>query len=117
MVARGATIVYKGNIMKYTEGAPATGDTQLAKDVWCRRTGWRTLVCHSGRCKPGAGIIIKDAIADITLQQVPTRPAEFDVIATLNLNGDYPVMPCCPGGWYRYRTGANINYTTGHAMG
>src|SRR5579864_8486328 len=83
------TIVHKGNIMKYTEGAFRDWGYQTAKEFfgaveidggpWCR--------IPEGR--PGAGLLIKDAIADITLQQVLTRPDEFDVIATLNLNGDY----------------------------
>ena len=61
-------------------------------------------------------IIIKDTIADIMLQQVLTRPAEFDVIATLNLNGDYFRRPGGAGGRHRHRPGANINYETGHAV-
>jgi isocitrate dehydrogenase len=67
--------------------------------------------------KPGAGLIIKDAIADITLQQVLTRPSEFDVIATLNLNGDYlsDALAAQVGG-IGIAPGANINYTTGHAI-
>jgi isocitrate dehydrogenase len=66
--------------------------------------------------KPGAGIVIKDAIADITLQQVLTRPEDFDVIATLNLNGDYLSDAGGAGWWNRYRAGGNINYITGHAV-
>ena len=86
---RNVTLVHKGNIMKFTEGAFRDWGYQVAKQFfgaveidggpWCRIPG-RT---------PGAGIVIKDAIADITLQQVLTRPDEFDVIATPNLNGDY----------------------------
>ncbi|MGC4032845.1 MAG: isocitrate/isopropylmalate family dehydrogenase [Tepidisphaeraceae bacterium] len=67
--------------------------------------------------KPGAGIVIKDAIADITLQQVLTRPEDFDVIATLNLNGDYlsDALAAQVGG-IGIAPGANINYITGHAI-
>jgi isocitrate dehydrogenase len=86
---KSVTLVHKGNIMKFTEGAFRDWGYQVAKQFfgaveidggpWCR--------IPDG--KPGAGIVIKDAIADITLQQVLTRPDEFDVIATPNLNGDY----------------------------
>jgi len=67
--------------------------------------------------KPGAGIVIKDAIADITLQQVLTRPEDFDVIATLNLNGDYlsDALAAQVGG-SAIAPGGNINYVTGHAV-
>ena len=67
--------------------------------------------------KPGAGIVIKDAIADITLQQVLTRPEDFDVIATLNLNGDYlsDALAAQVGG-IGIAPGGNINYITGHAV-
>ena len=86
---KNVTLVHKGNIMKFTEGAFRDWGYKVAKDFfgaveidggpWCR--------IPDG--KPGAGIVIKDAIADITLQQVLTRPDDFDVIATPNLNGDY----------------------------
>ena len=77
----------------------------------------RTVVQDSRRGKPGAGIVIKDAIADITLQQVLTRPDEFDVIATLNLNGDYlsDALAAQVGG-IGIAPGGNINYVTGHAV-
>src|SRR5204863_2377197 len=67
--------------------------------------------------RPGAGMVIKDAIADVTLQQVLTRPDEFDVIATLNLNGDYlsDALAAQVGG-IGIAPGANINYMTGHAI-
>jgi isocitrate dehydrogenase len=67
--------------------------------------------------KPGAGIVIKDAIADITLQQVLTRPEDFDIIATLNLNGDYlsDALAAQVGG-IGIAPGGNINYITGHAV-
>src|SRR5207237_2550365 len=75
------------------------------------------LWCKSPEGKPGAGLIIKDAIADITLQQVLTRPTDFDVIATLNLNGDYlsDALAAQVGG-IGIAPGANINYLTGHAI-
>ena len=73
--------------------------------------------CRIPEGKPGAGIVIKDAIADITLQQVLTRPDEFDVIATLNLNGDYlsDALAAQVGG-IGIAPGGNINYITGHAV-
>ena len=73
--------------------------------------------CKIPEGKPGAGIVIKDAIADITLQQVLTRPDEFDVIATLNLNGDYlsDALAAQVGG-IGIAPGGNINYVTGHAV-
>ena len=72
---------------------------------------------QDSRGKPGAGIVIKDAIADITLQQVLTRPTDFDVIATLNLNGDYlsDALAAQVGG-IGIAPGGNINYITGHAI-
>jgi isocitrate dehydrogenase len=111
------TLVHKGNIMKYTEGAFRDWGYQVAKDFfgaveidggpWCR--------IPDG--KPGAGLVIKDAIADITLQQVLTRPEEFDVIATPNLNGDYlsDALAAQVGG-IGIAPGGNINYITGHAI-
>jgi isocitrate dehydrogenase len=114
---KNVTLVHKGNIMKYTEGAFRDWGYQVAKEFfgaveidggpWCR--------IPDG--KPGAGLIIKDAIADITLQQVLTRPDEFDVIATLNLNGDYlsDALAAQVGG-IGIAPGGNINYVTGHAV-
>jgi isocitrate dehydrogenase len=114
---RNVTLVHKGNIMKFTEGAFRDWGYQIAKQFfgaveidggpWCR--------IPEGR--PGAGIVIKDAIADITLQQVLTRPDEFDVIATLNLNGDYlsDALAAQVGG-IGIAPGGNINYVTGHAI-
>jgi isocitrate dehydrogenase len=111
------TLVHKGNIMKFTEGAFRDWGYQIAKDhygaveidggPWCR--------IPEGR--PGAGMVIKDAIADITLQQVLTRPDEFDVVATLNLNGDYlsDALAAQVGG-IGIAPGGNINYVTGHAV-
>jgi isocitrate dehydrogenase len=114
---KSVTLVHKGNIMKFTEGAFRDWGYQVAKQFfgaveidggpWCR--------IPDG--KPGAGIIIKDAIADITLQQVLTRPDEFDVIATPNLNGDYlsDALAAQVGG-IGIAPGGNINYVTGHAV-
>jgi len=114
---RNVTLVHKGNIMKFTEGAFRDWGYQIAKQFfgaveidggpWCR--------IPDG--KPGAGLVIKDAIADITLQQVLTRPDEFDVIATPNLNGDYlsDALAAQVGG-IGIAPGGNINYVTGHAI-
>jgi isocitrate dehydrogenase len=114
---KSVTLVHKGNIMKFTEGAFRDWGYQVAKQFfgaveldggpWCR--------IPDG--KPGAGIVIKDAIADITLQQVLTRPDEFDVIATPNLNGDYlsDALAAQVGG-IGIAPGGNINYVTGHAV-
>ena len=111
------TLVHKGNIMKFTEGAFRDWGYEVAKNFfgaveidagpWCR--------VPDGR--PGAGLVIKDAIADITLQQVLTRPEEFDVIATPNLNGDYlsDALAAQVGG-IGIAPGGNINYITGHAI-
>ena len=111
------TLVHKGNIMKFTEGAFRDWGYHVAKahfgaeeidgGPWCR--------IPDGR--PGAGIIIKDVIADAFLQQILTRPAEYDVIATLNLNGDYvsDALAAQVGG-IGIAPGANINYVTGHAI-
>src|SRR5476651_1327780 len=110
---KSVTIVHKGNIMKYTEGAFRDWAYDLAKKEfgaveidggpWCQL--------------PNGGVIIKDAIADITLQQVLTRAEDFDVIATLNLNGDYlsDALAAQVGG-IGIAPGGNINYLTGHAI-
>ena len=115
---KSVTLVHKGNIMKYTEGAfmkwgyelaqREFGATVIDKGPWCR------LPATAGNPN---GIVIKDAIADITLQQVLTRPDEFDVIATLNLNGDYlsDALAAQVGG-IGIAPGGNINYITGHAV-
>jgi isocitrate dehydrogenase len=114
---KSVTLVHKGNIMKFTEGAFRDWGYKIAKEVfgaveidggpWCR--------IPDG--KPGAGLLIKDAIADITLQQVLTRPDEFDIIATPNLNGDYlsDALAAQVGG-IGIAPGGNINYVTGHAV-
>ena len=114
---KSVTIVHKGNIMKYTEGAFRDWGYDLAKKEFgaVELDGGPWCVIPEG--KPGAGIIIKDAIADITLQQVLTRPEDFDVIATLNLNGDYlsDALAAQVGG-IGIAPGGNINYLTGHAI-
>jgi isocitrate dehydrogenase len=106
------TIVHKGNIMKYTEGAFRDWAYELAK-----REFGAVEVDGGPWCKLPQGIMIKDAIADITLQQVLTRPEEFDVIATLNLNGDYlsDALAAQVGG-IGIAPGGNINYVSGHAI-
>ena len=112
---KSVTLVHKGNIMKFTEGAFRDWGYELAQDASTRgrAIGWDD--CDG---KPPAGqILVKDAIADITLQQVLTRPKEFDVIATLNLNGDYlsDALAAQVGG-IGIAPGANINYLTGHGI-
>jgi isocitrate dehydrogenase len=109
---KSVTFVHKGNIMKFTEGAFRDWGYALAK----REFG--AVELDGGPwCKLPGGIVIKDAIADITLQQVLTRPDEFDVIATLNLNGDYlsDALAAQVGG-IGIAPGGNINYLTGHAI-
>jgi len=115
--SKSVTLVHKGNIMKFTEGAFRDWGYELAKEAfgaveidggpWCKIPEGRN----------GAGLIVKDAIADITLQQVLTRPEDFDVIATLNLNGDYlsDALAAQVGG-IGIAPGGNINYITGHAI-
>ncbi len=106
------TMVHKGNIMKYTEGAFRDWGYELAK-----REFGAVEIDGGPWCKLPNGAIINDAIADITLQQVLTRPGEFDVIATLNLNGDYlsDALAAQIGG-IGIAPGGNINYDTGHAI-
>jgi isocitrate dehydrogenase len=108
------TLVHKGNIMKFTEGAFRDWGYELVRREYRGRAiGWDD--CDG---KPPAGqLLVKDAIADITLQQVLTRPREFDVIATLNLNGDYlsDALAAQVGG-IGIAPGANINYRTGHGI-
>jgi isocitrate dehydrogenase len=106
------TLVHKGNIMKYTEGAFRDWGYQLAKDEYGAKEyqggPWLQLA---------SGVVIKDVIADAFLQQILTRPAEYDVIATMNLNGDYisDALAAQVGG-IGIAPGANINYSTGHAV-
>jgi isocitrate dehydrogenase len=128
--SKSVTMVHKGNIMKYTEGAFRDWGYQLAEEKYNAETytwsKWERTKKELGeeaaneeqRSAIASGkIIIKDAIADITLQQVLTRPEEFDVIATLNLNGDYlsDALAAQVGG-IGIAPGANINYITGHAI-
>ena len=114
---KSVTFVHKGNIMKYTEGAFMKWGYELAKREFGAVEVDGGPWCRIPEGKPGAGIVIKDAIADITLQQVLTRPTDFDVIATLNLNGDYlsDALAAQVGG-IGIAPGGNINYLTGHAI-
>src|SRR6202795_1093684 len=127
---KSVTIVHKGNIMKFTEGAFRNWCYQLAErefpaDVFTWEQ-WERIKAAKGdkeanaqmeAAKKAGKIIIKDAIADITLQQVLTRPDEFDVVATMNLNGDYlsDALAAQVGG-IGIAPGGNINYLTGHAV-
>jgi isocitrate dehydrogenase len=114
---KSVTLVHKGNIMKYTEGAFRDWGYQVARDFFGAVEIDGGPWCRIPEGKPGGGITIKDAIADITLQQVLTRPDEFDVIATPNLNGDYlsDALAAQVGG-IGIAPGGNINYVTGHAV-
>ena len=114
---KSVTLVHKGNIMKFTEGAFRDWGYETAKKYFGAVEIDGGPWCKIPEGKPGAGIVIKDSIADITLQQVLTRPAEFDVIATLNLNGDYlsDALAAQVGG-IGIAPGGNINYITGHAI-
>jgi isocitrate dehydrogenase len=114
---KSVTLVHKGNIMKFTEGGFRDWGYRIAKEMFGAVEIDGGPWCRIPEGKPGAGIIIKDAIADITLQQVLTRPEDFDVIATLNLNGDYlsDALAAQVGG-IGIAPGANINYITGHAI-
>ena len=124
------TLVHKGNIQKFTEGAFRNWGYQLAEREFASQTytweQWERTKAARGEqdanaemdaARKAGRIIIKDAIADITLQQVLTRPEEFDVIATLNLNGDYlsDALAAQVGG-IGIAPGGNINYLTGHAV-
>jgi isocitrate dehydrogenase len=107
------TLVHKGNIMKFTEGAFRNWGYEVTRDEFSDvAVGWDD--CNG---EPGDRILVKDAIADITLQQVLTRPDEFDVIATLNLNGDYlsDALAAQVGG-IGIAPGGNINYVSGHGI-
>ncbi len=124
------TFVHKGNIMKFTEGAFRRWGYALAErdfadqtytwDQWERtraEDGEKAANEEQAAALAGGKVLIKDAIADITLQQVLTRPNEFDVIATMNLNGDYlsDALAAQVGG-IGIAPGGNINYVTGHAV-
>ncbi len=127
---KSVTIVHKGNIMKFTEGAFRNWAYEIAESEFPDHTytwdQWERTRAQSGNTAAndeqraaldGGKILIKDAIADITLQQVLTRPSEFDVIATMNLNGDYlsDALAAQVGG-IGIAPGGNINYLTGHAI-
>ncbi|WP_145329177.1 NADP-dependent isocitrate dehydrogenase [Paenibacillus xylanexedens] len=127
---KSVTLVHKGNIMKFTEGAFKNWGYEVAEeefgdkvftwaqyDVIKEKDGTDAANAAQKAAEDAGKIIVKDAIADIALQQVLTRPAEFDVIATLNLNGDYlsDALAAQVGG-IGIAPGANINYVTGHAI-
>ncbi len=132
---KSVTLIHKGNIMKFTEGAFRDWGYQTAKTLFSAEdldggpwqvipagTSVRDVTSGSATSLPACDvvphdIIIKDMIADAFLQQILTRPAEYDVIATLNLNGDYisDALAACVGG-IGIAPGANINYDTGHAI-
>jgi len=110
---KSVTLVHKGNIQKFTEGAFRNWGYDLTREEFSDvAVGWDD--CGGN---PGDRVLIKDAIADITLQQVLTRPDDFDVIATTNLNGDYlsDALAAQVGG-IGIAPGGNINYVTGHGI-
>lgn len=111
------TLVHKGNIMKFTEGGFRDWGYALAKNEFNAAELDGGPWCTLKNPKTGKDIVIKDAIADAFLQQILTRPAEYSVIATLNLNGDYisDALAAIVGG-IGIAPGANINYETGHAV-
>ena len=110
------TLVHKGNIMKFTEGAFRDWGYQLAQKEFGATLIDKGPWCQFANPKTGKNIIVKDCIADAFLQQILTRPADYDVIATLNLNGDYisDALAACVGG-IGIAPGGNINYATGTA--
>src|SRR6478609_339537 len=110
---KSVTLVHKGNIQKFTEGAFRNWGYELTRDEFSDvAVGWDD--CDG---KPGDKVLVQDNIADITLQQVLTRPAEFDVIATTNLNGDYlSDALAAQVGRIGIAPGGNINYVTGHGI-
>lgn len=127
---KSVTIVHKGNIQKYTEGAFRDWGYELAEQEFARETytwskwertkkerGEEAANAEQAEAIKSGRIVIKDAIADIALQQVLTRPKEFDVLATTNLNGDYmsDALAAQVGG-IGIAPGGNINYVTGHAI-
>ncbi len=114
---KSVTLVHKGNIMKFTEGAFRDWGYEVAKQYFGTKEIDGGPWCEIPMGKPGAGIVINDAIADNALQQFLLRPADYDVIATLNLNGDYlsDALAAQVGG-IGIAPGGNINYITGHAV-
>ena len=111
------TLVHKGNIMKFTEGGFRDWGYACAKETFGATEIDGGPWCELKNPKTGKQIIIKDVIADAMLQQILTRPAEYSVIATLNLNGDYisDALAACVGG-IGIAPGGNINYESGHAI-
>jgi len=111
---KSVTLVHKGNIQKYTEGAFRKWGYELAKEAYPERTVARDDVQGEG---PEGKVLIKDTIADIFFQQALTRPGDFDVIATMNLNGDYisDALAAQVGG-IGMAPGANINFENGYAL-
>ncbi len=110
---KSVTLVHKGNIMKFTEGAFRNWGYELVREEFSDvAVGWED--CGGD---PGDKLLVKDVIADAMLQQVLTRPGEYDVIATMNLNGDYisDALAAQVGG-IGIAPGGNINYVTGHAV-
>ena len=109
---KSVTLVHKGNIMKYTEGGFRDWGYEVARKEYGAEP-----IDGGPWCKLPEGIVVKDAIADAFLQQILTRPADYDVIATMNLNGDYisDALAAQVGG-IGIAPGANINYLTGHAI-
>jgi len=114
---KSVTLVHKGNIMKFTEGGFRDWGYELAREAYGAQLIDGGPWCSFKNPKTGREIIVKDCIADAFLQQILTRPAEYDVIATLNLNGDYisDALAACVGG-IGIAPGGNINYTTGVAV-
>ena len=114
---KSVTLVHKGNIMKFTEGGFRDWGYRVAKQFYGAVEIEGGPWCRLPEGRPGAGLVIKDVIADAFLQQILTRPAEYDVIATLNLNGDYisDALAAQVGG-IGIAPGGNINYVTGHAV-
>jgi len=113
---RNVTLVHKGNIMKFTEGAFRDWGYELADREFGAKLidggPWRTFPAPDGR-----EIVLKDVIADAFLQQILTRPSEYDVIVTMNLNGDYisDALAACVGG-IGIAPGGNLNFESGHAI-
>ncbi len=119
---RSVTLVHKGNIMKFTEGAFRDWGYQIAGEQYGAREldggPWKVIDPNASEGpNPAGAITVKDVIADAFLQQILTRPDEYDVIATMNLNGDYisDALAACVGG-IGIAPGGNINYTSGHAI-
>ena len=113
---KSVTLVHKGNIMKFTEGGFRDWGYELAREAYGAQLIDKGPWCCFKNPKTGREIVVKDCIADAFLQQILTRPADYDVIATLNLNGDYisDALAACVGG-IGIAPGGNINYTTGVA--